>query len=78
MKVTSEELDNLELRLRLLANAAEAGSRPKRLARRAAAALRALSLSMNQDAECRGALGQFTALQAHDREVADTVKAAKS
>lgn len=77
IKVTSEELDNLELRLRLLANAAEAGTKPRRLARRTAEALRALSVSLNQDAYCKGVAGGPDILQAEDWEASNTIKATK-
>jgi len=77
IKVTSEELDNLELRLRLLANAAEAGSAPKRLSRRAADALRALSFSMNKDRSCARVPGPDV-LEADDYLVSNTIKAIKS
>lgn len=76
IKVTSEELDNLELRLRLLANAAEAGSSPRRLARRVADALRSLSVSLNKDAACKRIEGPDV-LQAEDWEASNTIKATK-
>lgn len=53
MKAMGSELDNLRLRLIVLAQAGEAKRRTRNAAWSAAAALGRLSLAMNADALCR-------------------------
>jgi hypothetical protein len=76
IRVTSEELDNLELRLRLLAGHDNTKRATAQKCRRVANAIRDLSLRLNDDAGCRR-IGGPDVLSIDDWQAADVVGGTK-
>lgn len=76
IRVASDELDNLELRLRLLAGHKETSARTSRCCLRAAQALRELSVRLNGDANTKRVEGPDV-LEVADWEAADVVAGKK-